>query len=148
VQHGLVFSLVTVAELKPLAKVVLALLSGLLLTYFAGHRWSSWNETIAAVAFTMGICFLAALSLGGAIQGPGALPAVVAFALSFLVWPPFNGISLLNFAALGFFGMFEVLPAIAGGLAGLALHRLNLRIWWFVATAILALSLLIIGPGR
>jgi hypothetical protein len=71
-----VFSLVTVAELKPLANVLLALLSGLLLAYFAGHRWSSWNETIAAFAFTMGICFLAALSLGGAIQGPGTLPAV------------------------------------------------------------------------
>jgi hypothetical protein len=103
---------------------------------------------IAAIAFIMGICFLAALSLGGAIQGPGALAAVVAFALSFLVWPPLNGISLLNLGGLGYFGIFEVLPAIAGGLAGLALHRLNLRIWWFGATAILALSLLVVGPGQ
>jgi hypothetical protein len=68
------FSLATVAELKPLAKVVLALLSRVLLAYFARHRWSSWNETIAAVAFTMGICFLAAVSLGGAIQGRGRYP--------------------------------------------------------------------------
>jgi hypothetical protein len=136
------------AELKPLAKIVLALLSGLAFDYFAGPRWGSWNESIAAVVFTMGICFLAALSIGGAIQGPGALPTVIAFALSFLLWPPLNGISLLNLGALGFFGIFQVLPAIAGGLVGLALHRLNLRIWWFVATASLAVSLLLIGPGR
>jgi Mn2+/Fe2+ NRAMP family transporter len=135
-------------QLKPVGKVVLALSSGLLFNYFGGPRWSSWNETIATIAFVMGACFLAALSLGGAIRGSGARPAVIAFALSFLVWPALQGVSLREIGALEFFGIFEVLPAMAGGLAGLALHRFNLRISWFVASAILALSLISIGPPR
>jgi hypothetical protein len=139
-------------KLKPLAKVTLALLAGLLLNEFAAPRWSSWKETIAAMAFAQGVCFLAALSLGGVIRGPGGLPAVIAFALSFLVWPVLrHGASALlggRMGYLGYLGIFEVLPAIAGGLTGLALHRFHLSIWWFVATAAFAVSLVSIGPPR
>jgi hypothetical protein len=140
------------AKLTSLARVTLALLAGLLLNDFAAPRWSSWNETISAMAFVMGVCFLAALSLGGVIRGPGALPAMIAFALSFLIWPVLRyGASaylggLMGY--LGYLGIFEVLPATAGGLTGLALRRFNLRIWWFVATATLAVSLVSIGPPR
>jgi hypothetical protein len=142
------FSLVMMVQLRPVAKVVLALLLGVLLNYFAGPRWSSWNETIATFAFVMCACFLAALGLGGVIRGPGARPSVIAFALSFLVWPALNGVRLREMGALGFFGLLEVLPATVGGFAGLALHRFNLRIWWFIASAILALGLISIGPPR
>jgi hypothetical protein len=128
------------------AKFGAALLSGLLLERFAGPRWSAWTETIAAIAFCMIACFLAALSLGGVMRGAGARPAVVVFALSLLVRPILHARMLLGI--LAFNGVLEVLPAISGGFVGLALQKLNLRIWWFAVPAILAIGLIAIGPPR
>jgi hypothetical protein len=81
-------------------------------------------------------------------QGPGAGLAVIVFALSFLIWPAMHGVALREAGAIEFFGIFQVLPAIAGGMAGLALHRLRLHVWWFVASAAVALALLEVGPPR
>jgi len=129
-------------------KIAVAFLLGLALEYFAAPRWSAWNETLAALAFCVSACFLAALSFGGAIRGPGAGPAVIVFALSLLVHPAFHGGVRVLPGILVYLGMLEVLPAIAGGFAGLALHRFNLRIWWSAVPAIMAFALIAIGPPR
>jgi len=126
----------------------MALLLGLVFEYFAGPRWSAWNETIAAMAFCMSASFLAALSIGGIMRGPGARLAVVVFALSLLVRTAFHGGVRVLPGILMYLGILEVLPAIAGGFVGLALHRLHLRVWWFAAAAILAIGLVAIGPPR
>ena len=80
------------------------------------------------------------------MRGPGARPAVVVFALSLLVRLILHARMLLGI--LAFNGVLEVLPAIAGGFVGLALQKLNLRIWWFTVPAILAIGLIAIGPPR
>jgi hypothetical protein len=129
-------------------KIAAALLLGLAFEYFAGPRWSAWNETVAAMAFCITACFLAALSIGGVVRGPGARPAVVVFALSLLVQPAFHGGVRVVPGILAYLGILEVLPALAGGFAGLALQRFNPRIWWFAVPALLATGLIAIGPPR
>ncbi len=139
-------------RLKLPAKVTFALLIGLLFNEFAAPRWSSWNQTFPAMALTMGVCFLAGLSLAGMFRGPGALSSAIAFALSFLVWPGLRyGTRVYLGNAVGYFGflgILEALPAIAGGVAGLNLRRFKLRIMWFGADAILAICLLLAGAPR
>ena len=79
----------------------------------------------------------------------GARLAVIAFALSFLVWPALHeGVSLREAPAVEFFAILEVLPATGGGLTGLALDKLDLRIWWFLAAGVVAVGLLAIGPPQ
>ena len=134
--------------MKASSKVVLALLVGLFFNYYAGPRWSAWSETISAIAFTLGACFLAALGLSGAMRGPGTKLAVIAFALSCLPGPFMHGFRGPEIGALLVAGLFSTLPAIAGGLAGLALQRFNLRPWWFLAAGVVAIGLVAIGPPK
>jgi len=74
--------------------------------------------------------------------------AMIAFGLSFLAGPFMHGATSLVIVALVIAGVFAMLPAIAGGVTGLALHRFNLRPWWFVAAGTAALSLVAFGPPK
>jgi peptidoglycan/LPS O-acetylase OafA/YrhL len=89
------------------------------------------------------------MSANGAARGQNGRAIIVAFAVSFLIWPALNGI-LRPFSApaLELFGILEVLPTLAGGLTGMLLERSNVGAWWVIMAAVGAVGVTAVGPPR
>ncbi len=130
-----------------LLRIVLAFLLGWFLGWITAPRLSSWNETLAAAVYILAICFLAGISLGALIRGRKSVAVVVAFSVSLLVAPAWNGL-LSRFEALAFYGILYVLPAMLGGFLGLALPSAKIRVFVAAAAALVGFAMFSIGPPR
>jgi len=126
-------------------RITLTFVLGLCFDWFSGSRWGSWPETFTTIAFVVLACVLAGMSVGGASRYPDARASVIAFALSFLVWPALHGM-LRQFTELVFFGLLQVLPTLAGGVTGMVVRRSSPRAWWVIAAAVGSVSITAAGP--